>query len=221
MMMNAYDRTYLAGVMENLGAMMDYGINTLGQTPGGMFSHFISSGIAGYIEAAHPRYLAGLSGIELACMATGREYAGGRVGIGPEYWAGWALAYLQWESGLEFWQIAQRGLDFQRIISMYNPYHEADITKFAADAKSILKESVQDSRLKAIRKAAGLTQMELAARSGVSLRAIRSYEQNAREIGKAQVSVLSGLSRVLHCPMEQLVQQGQSPLHAMMASISS
>ena len=60
-----YDKIYLEGVMDSLGAMMDYGVNSLHLTPAEMFSKFISSGIAGYIEHGHPRYLAGLSGVPL------------------------------------------------------------------------------------------------------------------------------------------------------------
>lgn len=204
--MNAYNRLYLSGVMENLGAMMDYGINTLGLKPNEMFSHFIASGVASYIESANPRYLAGLSGIELACIVTGMECRGGRVNISPEYWAGWALAYLQWYSGLQFTKISQGGLDIEHIIAMYNPYHEADVTKFAADAMSIIEGSqASASRLKVIRKASGLTQAELSALSGVSLRAIRSYEQNARDIEKSEVRQLMRLAKALHCRIDQLV----------------
>ena len=207
-MIHAYNKLYLETVMGNLGVMMDYGVNTLSLTPLEMFSKFISSGIAGYIERAHPRFLAGLSGVELALMATGREQVKDFfIYPGPEYWAGWALAYLQWETGYSFGELALCGMDIDTVLGMYHPYHEADITKFAADASEIVERhrSERPARLKAVRKAAGLTQQELSDRTGVPLRTIRSYEQNSRSLQRAEAGALQSICRALGCRMEALL----------------
>ena len=170
-----------------------------------MYSRFISSGIASLIENGHPRYLAGLSGVEMAIMATGKEAeADFRVFPGPEYWAGWALAYLQWETCRTFSELSLKGLDIDKVIHMYHPYHEADISKFASDAKKILEQGSR-SRLKTIRKASGLTQESLSAKSDVSLRAIRSYEQNSRSLLKAEAETLLKLSGALGCTIHDLI----------------
>ena len=202
-----YDKIYLEGVMDSLGAMMDYGVNSLHLTPAEMFSKFISSGIAGYIEHGHPRYLAGLSGVELALIATGMEPDGDFVYPGEEYWAGWALAYLQWQTGRPFGSLALCGMDIDTVLGMYHPYHEADITKFALDASRIIERNLaaRGSRLKAVRRAVGLTQQELSALSGVPLRTIRSYEQLSRSLQRAEAGTLQDLSRALGCPAQALL----------------
>lgn len=63
------------------------------------------------------------------------------------------------------------------IIGSYHPFHEASEDKFA----KIIIEKLNNAQavkkgLKEARKAAGLTQKQLAAQSGVKLRAIQLYE---------------------------------------------
>ena len=55
-----------------------------------------------------------------------------------------------------------------------------------------------------IRENAGLTQMQLAALSGNSLRSIRGYEQGQRSLGKASTESVLSLCRVLGCRTEDL-----------------
>jgi transcriptional regulator with XRE-family HTH domain len=61
------------------------------------------------------------------------------------------------------------------------------------------------SKLKDKRTALGLSQSELAASSGVSLRMIQHYEQGFKDINKAQVGTIVKLSRALGCKVEDLV----------------
>lgn len=61
--------------------------------------------------------------------------------------------------------------------------------------------------LKAARKAAGLTQKQLAAQSGVKLRAIQLYEQNQLDLRRASVSSALALAKTLNCTIEDLVWQ--------------
>lgn len=61
--------------------------------------------------------------------------------------------------------------------------------------------------LKCRRKSAGLTQLELAERSGVKLRMIRAYEQNCQDISKAEAGSVARLARVLSCGVEDLVDK--------------
>lgn len=208
-MIHAYDKTYLPGMMDKLGVMYDYGVHVLGYTITEIHSRFLSQ-IAPLVEMAHPKYLAGLSGCEFALMITGRDFKTDYLPYGrsAEYWSGWALAYLQWYSGYTFIQIEQV-LPVSDILSMYNPYHEADITKFADAALSIIekkKSANRSSRLKQIRKSSGFTQKELAEKSGISLRTIRSYEQSSRSINRAEAGNLILLSQCLHCKISDLIE---------------
>ena len=123
-MARAYKKTYLNGAMRNLAVMLDCG------------------------ASGNPRYLVGVSGAELADMvvqksgSTVSEKNDGTYSIGPEYWAGWVLAYYQWYSCRSFAYMQKQGLGINEVISMYHPLHEADLTKFvsAADNKTNIIE---------------------------------------------------------------------------------
>ncbi|MBE6904644.1 MAG: helix-turn-helix transcriptional regulator [Ruminococcaceae bacterium] len=62
------------------------------------------------------------------------------------------------------------------------------------------------SNLKRIRVSAGLSQTDLATRSGVSVRMIQHYEQGAKDINRAQAITLYQLARVLNCQTENLIE---------------
>lgn len=59
--------------------------------------------------------------------------------------------------------------------------------------------------LKETRVSKGLSQSELADRSGVSLRTIQGYEIGKRDINKASGETLYKLSKALGCLMEDLL----------------
>lgn len=59
--------------------------------------------------------------------------------------------------------------------------------------------------LKETRVSKGLSQSELADRSGVSLRTIQGYEIGQRDINKASGETLYKLSKALGCLMEDLL----------------
>ena len=63
------------------------------------------------------------------------------------------------------------------------------------------------TRLKRRRELCGLTQEELAGRSGVSLCPIQMYEQRVNDIDKAQAQTIYKLSRVIGCSMEDLLEK--------------
>lgn len=56
-------------------------------------------------------------------------------------------------------------------------------------------------------KAAGLTQKQLAAQSGVKLRTIQLYEQNQLDLRRASVSSALALANALRSTIEDLVWQ--------------
>ena len=53
----------------------------------------------------------------------------------------------------------------------------------------------------------GLSQSELAQRSGVNLRNIQMYEQRVNSIDTAQAHILYKLSRVLGCDVEDFLEE--------------
>lgn len=215
MMTRAYDETYLNDAMNNLGDMFDYAINNCNYPAEDFYSYFIISGVAKFFEKGNPKYIAGLSGPELAIEVinrTGTQIIAADVSESidksPEYWAGWILAYYQWYTAYPFSYIQKMGLSFSRILSLYPTLHEADISKFISVTNSIIEQnkSTKESNLKQIRTARGMTQKELAEASGASLRMIQLYEQKRQDIRKAEALTLVNISRVLGCEIQDLFE---------------
>ena len=63
----------------------------------------------------------------------------------PEYWAGWSLAYYQWASNKTFSEI-NKSADINKIINLYNPYHEMDIRQFCDKMDSLAENKCQVNR---------------------------------------------------------------------------
>ena len=66
--------------------------------------------------------------------------------------------------------------------------------------------SAMRTKLAWIRTSRGLSQRQLAEKSGVELRAIAEYEQRRRRIDKASAEVVYMLATALECPMEALLE---------------
>ncbi len=212
--MSAYSELYLDDAMHNLGDMVEYAVCDLGFDPDEFFGWFISSGVAAKFEKGNPKYITGMSGFELAeavLAATNVSYEKREPSYadfkGREYWAGWIMAYYQWETGKRFEDIVKDGLMLSTVFSMYI-LHEADESKFVEAANEVIARNKENrkSKLSEIRKARGLTQQQLSEASGVTLRMIQLYEQKQNDISKAQVMVVVNLAKVLGCEIEDLIE---------------
>lgn len=213
-MTHAYSELYLDDGMKNLGDMVDYAVRDCGYNPDKFFELFIISGIASNFEKGNPKYVVGMSGVELAqavlrAVNAATEFPEPTYSedCGREYWAGWILAYYQWIKKKRFEDIVSGGLPLSKICDMYI-LHEADESKFVEQADMILERyrSTQKSRLQKIRKARGFTQQQLSQESGVSLRMIQLYEQRQNDINKAQVNVVVNLAKALGCDVEDILE---------------
>jgi len=144
-MARAYKKTYLNGAMRNLAVMLDCGVRKYGYPIEEFYEKFLTSDVSRQFAKGNPRYLVGLSGAELADIVV--EASGGTVlqendgsyTVGPVYWAGWVLAYYQWLTRRSFDYMCRKGLGIKEVVSMYNPLHEADLSKFANAADSIVQ----------------------------------------------------------------------------------
>lgn len=213
MMTHAYHEMYLSKAQSVLGDAFDYAVNIC-DIPGNDFVKlFVASSMSKRMENGEPACLAGKSGIEivLEIVAETKEQElqiepRDQFGRSKEYWIGWAVAYYQWYSDRKYRDIF-KVLSFEDLQKMYYTLHEADITKFADIVDSKIKEYFTDTNLKRIRTVYGLTQAELAERSGVSLRSIQMYEQRNKNINKASADTIYRLARVLGCIMEDLIER--------------
>ena len=212
-MIHAYDKIYLDKARTALGRMLDFAVYDLKYDIEDFFALFITSGIAAWFEKGDYRVIVGMSGVELAYkvleLTNGEEnrrkpqYSADRS---EEYWAGWALAYYQWDTALSFEEIV-RVVPMKRIVQLYSPYHEMDIRQFCDKMSELYRASQPETNLKALRQGAGLSQRELAEQSGVPLRTIQQYEQRQKSINKAQAEYLLMLARTLCCDIEDLIEK--------------
>lgn len=212
-MTHAYQEIYLSKAQSVIGDAFDYAVNTCAIPGSDFVKLFIASSVSKRMENGEPAYLAGKSGIEIVREIIA-ETKGKELQIEPqehfgrskEYWIGWAVAYYQWYSGRKYRDIF-KVLSFADLQKMYYTLHEADITKFVDIVDSKIKEYFPETNLKRIRTTYGFTQVELAERSGVSLRSIQMYEQRNKNINKASADTMYSLAKALGCTMEDLIER--------------
>ena len=212
-MIRAYDENMRPKAQETLGCAVDYAAFALGYLPEDFLHAFVASGLAHRFAVGDPSVVMGMSGTELAILTLERAVSFRRStpprvieDRSPEYWLGWALAYYQWEAGLEFDEILE-AIPPQEILGMYPTYHEMDITRFAEHMGNLYRARCPQTNLKRLRKRAGITQGELARRSGVSVRTIQQYEQRRKDVNKAQLETVLALAQALGCALEQLYER--------------
>ncbi len=210
-MMHAYDKLYLEVARTSLGRMLDFAVYELKYDLTAFFDMFIISGVAKRFGHGDCNILAGMSGIELAYLVLDKTVADYErveprftAERSPEYWTGWALAYYQWYTGISFADITSL-VPVADICALYRPYHEMDIRHFVDRMNELCTQQKRETSLKRLRLSAGLTQKELAAKSGLSVRTIQQFEQRQKNINNAQINKLLPLSRVLHCEIEDLL----------------
>ena len=211
-MIHAYDKIYLDKARTALGRMLDFAVYDLKYDIEDFFALFITSGIAARFEKGDYSVIVGMSGVELAYkvleLTKGEEtrikpqYSADRS---EEYWAGWALAYYQWDTALSFEEIV-RAVPMKRIVQMYSPYHEMDIRQFCDKMNELYRTAQPETNLKALRQRSGLSQRELSEQSGVPLRTIQQYEQKQKNINAAKAETVVKLAKALNCTVEALME---------------
>lgn len=212
MEMRAYYEDYLAVAQRILGDMMDFAINTCDIDADAILKQFVVSGIAEQFEKGNPRFVAGVTGCELARQVCADSYLMidseedvMYLDKSPEYWAGWALCYYQWYTAKSFSRI-HKMISMNELLAMYPTLHEADIQKFVDIMENRWDAYYKESRLKQIREMAGFSQAELARASGVCVRQIQLFEQGQRDINKTQFQTVLKLSKALGCAVEDLAE---------------
>ena len=213
MRIRAYQEIYLSNAQSALGDAFNYAINTCGIVGENFIKQFIASSVSRRMENGESSLVAGKSGIEIVrevvAETTGKElYTEPETHFGRsrEYWIGWAVAYYQWYSGRKYSDIFNVA-SYDELSHMYYTLHEADISKFVDVMNLRMKEYYPETNLKRIRTAYGITQADLAKRSGVGLRSIQMYEQRNKDINKASVDTVYSLAKVLGCTVENLIEK--------------
>ena len=209
MMTHAYSPIYLSKAARAVGNMLHDAVYVFDMNGNLFLGRLIQSGIAEEIERGNPKYIAGMSGVELFLEVMERT-----AGTAPDtngiesydrsdaYWAGWMLTHYQWYSGRSFRTILDT-VSFDDLLSLYGTLHEADIQKSYEAMDAHFADS--GSRLKELRKRCGITQAGLSDVSGVSVNTIRAYEQKSKDLNKAQFEIVISLARALKCDVGDLI----------------
>ena len=209
-MTHAYDENSVEYAMDNLGTALDYSVNFLKYDGQEFLDLFRISGIANEFANGNPKYIAGITGRNLADEVYAK--CGKQIAItedevngdySPEYWCGWILAYYQWETGISFKKILSV-LTFDMLIHSYGVLHEADISKAVEVFDNVVHSETFLARM---RKKRGFSQSELAKAANVSIRSIQLYEQRKNNINNAQYNNLKDIAGVLHCKIEDILEQ--------------
>lgn len=206
-MIHAYSDLYLADAQSLLGAMLDVAINEWNQNLTVFYNSFLESMESIRIAHGDAAALSGQSGVELALKVIDKEMPVHALAVNrsPEYWAGWALAYYQWYTGVSF-QVLNEEVPIEIVVEMYNPYHEMDIMSFVEKISSLRQAQRVDSYLKIYRKKMGMTQQELADETDIPLKTIQQYEQRQKNINKSQSEYIIKIAKALCCRPEDLME---------------
>lgn len=220
-MKKTYEGFYVKRAQRVMGTMMEFAYLNLHMDPDKFFDLFIYSGISEEFQKGNPKYIAGMSGKELALEVI-RQTSDRDVEMIDEsfsqrselYWAGWVIAYYQWYSNNSFNRI-HKMLPFEKLIGLYNPLFQADIKKIVIDIDEFIDGYVEETTLRNqdgltnlanLRKYYKLSQRALAEKAGVKLRMVQLYEQRQNDINKGQVMTLKKLSEALNCRIEDLLE---------------
>lgn len=215
--MESYDAAYLGDAMRLLGRAFDFADEHL---PDGMvffFTRFALSREAEGFDAPGSRPQLRASGIELVLAVCGKEARTALDAALPSVrrkergwrerarWCGQAIGYHQWKSGLSFRTISSR-IAVHDLVRTYD--ENPGITPM--EAEPLLAEAARraqvPTRLGTLRRAAGLTQRELAAVSGAGLRSIQQYEQRKKDVNRANAITVYRLAQALSCRIEDILE---------------
>lgn len=208
-MMYAYDRLYLSRAQSVLASMLDFAVYDLSIPIEEFYMRFLVSPLSNGFQSGESAVIAGRSGIELAADVMEDRSLTSRyrpnANRSPEYWTGWALAFFQWKSNLQFARI-NASIPITEILQMYNPFHEMDITQFCDHMLELYRKRNLVSNLKRMRQKTGLSQSELAKLSEVPVRTIQQYEQRQKNINAAKAETLIRIAKYLYCSVDDLME---------------
>lgn len=128
---HAYSELYIQDAQKNIAWAFEYGVLKLHYTLEEFIQHWLDFKYIDLIETGNPKYIAGMSGIELARLVTNRtdepvehlEYY-----PSENFWTGWIASYYQWLRNAKYKNIFSKmtATDF---LSVYKTMHEEDINR--------------------------------------------------------------------------------------------
>ena len=190
-MIHAYNEEYLLHARNVMGKMFDFVVYDLNIELESFFDLFIESGVAYKFYKGDTGVISGKSGYELALQVLNImnkdveiTFPNYTLNHSKEYWLGYFLSYYSWYSNINYEDIILC-VSIKELLLMYDKYHEMDIMHFVDKLNEIIFNS---NKLKFYRKKRKLSQKELATLSNIPIRTIQQYEQNQKDLDKANVT---------------------------------
>ena len=216
-MEHAYKTEYLDDAMHTLGEAFDFAVNACRLDLEIFLELFISTGFSKTFAEGEPATVCGMSGSELVLkvLSLAGLSAGDKAdkqtafGQSAEYRCGYVLAYYQWYTARSFKNIKET-FSVDELYGFYRILQRHSEDEFVKAVEESVKKKNLPTALQIQRKKCGISQRELAERSGVNLRTLQQYEVGAKDINKASVISVIRMSKVLSCSVEDLIEQGVS-----------
>ena len=192
-----YDYLYVDDAADILGSAFEFAMQDCGLSPENTSYYFVTSLCASFFESRNPRFVAGMSGQELAIQFIEPFWfdkpipkRSDKNGYSMEYWSGWAVARYQFHSRLSFGYIFEK-VSLKEILSMYPTYHEMSIERFFDAMDERMKDMKGLTKLAYLRKKKHLSQSQLARLANVSLRSIQLYAETTYQYIPAWIQIHS------------------------------
>lgn len=212
-MLMAYPQCYIDDFSDTFGYMFQYVSEDCGIDTDDFFDWLIVSKVARQIQLGNPKYVAGMSGPDIArevfIKTFGREFdvePKYHTVQGVDFWSGSMICYYAWQSGMSFAQLRSYGIKPSVINKMYIQ-NRNNKGQFVADVMGIVEKNKSSSALAYFRKMMNMTQKELAESSGVPLRMIQLYEQGQNDLAHAKAEYVLKLANTLKCTVAQLLTE--------------
>lgn len=208
-MIHAYSELYIEGMMIKLGDMLEYACIDCGYDLDAFWQLFLRSRVSIGIENGNPKYIAGMSGVELAQIVMEEvdyntdfaepSWNSNRSDI---YWCGWVLAYYQWYCAVSF-RILSEKLTLRMLRKMYGTLHEADIHKCIDVLDNMAIINVRHT-VREWRQIRNWTQNELAKRAQVDISQIQRLEYGERKLENMTLKAALNIANALGVRIEQI-----------------
>ena len=198
-------------MINNFGICMSFACKYLGFQANEFFKLFASSKISIEYAKANPKYIYGMSGVELAYEILID------LGFDPKnvndyeldkdinFWAGRILAYIQYMHNYDFKFLAE----IINVNLLLDHFEELSNQTLSSTDEYIFKNLVsQDSksRLQSRRKIVELSQTELAEKANINVRTLQQYEIKSKNINNASITNVMKLAEALGCKAEDILE---------------
>ena len=208
-MIHAYSELYIEGVMIKLGDMLEYACIDCAYDLDAFWQLFLRSRVSIGIENGNPKYIAGMSGVELA-QSVREEVDYNTDSAEPSwnsnrsdiYWCGWVLAYYQWYCCVSFKIISEK-LTLRMLRKMYGTLHEADIHKCIDVLDNMAIINVRHT-VREWRQIRNWTQNELAQRAQLDISQIQRLEYGERKLENMTLKAALNIANALGVRIEQI-----------------